>query len=113
VAQSLSSGMGVISNQVLQEFCNVTTNSRKLALAPDQIMAYVNLVLQPMNRIAIDPQVMQKALGIRSLFEYHFYDSLIIAAAQEAKCTTLYSENMQHGQMIESTRIVNPFLPVL
>jgi predicted nucleic acid-binding protein len=113
VTQALSSSMGVVSNQVLQEFCNVASNSRKLSLALDQIMAYVNLVLQPMNQIAIDPQVLQKALSIRSTFQYAFYDSLIIAAALEAKCTTLYSEDMQQGQMVESTRIVNPFLTVL
>jgi predicted nucleic acid-binding protein len=113
VAQALSSGMAVVSNQVLQEFCNVASNSRKLSLAPDQIMAYVNLVLQPMNQIAIGPQVLQKALNIRSTLQYAFYDSLIIAAAHEASCTTLYSEDMQHGQIVESTRIVNPFLPML
>jgi predicted nucleic acid-binding protein len=113
VTQALSSGMGVVSSQVLQEFCNVASNSRKLSLALDQIMAYVNLVLQPMNRIAIAPQVLQRALNIRSTFQYAFDDSLIIAAAQEAKCTTLYTEDMQHGQLIDSTRIVNPFLTVL
>ena len=38
------------------------------------------------------------------------YDSLIIAAALEAGCDTLYSEDMQHGQVIEGIRIENPFL---
>jgi predicted nucleic acid-binding protein len=39
-----------------------------------------------------------------------FYDSLIIAAAQEAGCNTLYSEDLQHGQIIGGLRIENPFL---
>lgn len=38
------------------------------------------------------------------------YDSLIIATALEASCTTLYSEDMQHGQLIENKLlIINPF----
>lgn len=39
-----------------------------------------------------------------------FYDSLILAAAIEARCGTLYSEDLQHGQKIEGVEIVNPLL---
>ena len=39
------------------------------------------------------------------------YDSQIIAAALTAGCTVLYSEDMQHGQLIDGTlTIVNPFV---
>jgi predicted nucleic acid-binding protein len=38
------------------------------------------------------------------------YDGLILAAAVEARCTKLYSEDLQHGQVVEGLRIENPFL---
>ena len=44
-------------------------------------------------------------------YNYSFYDSLIIAAAIESGCSILYSEDMQHNQLIEEKlKIVNPFL---
>jgi predicted nucleic acid-binding protein len=39
-----------------------------------------------------------------------FYDALIVAAAIEAGCETLYSEGMQHGRSVGGLTIVNPFL---
>ena len=47
--------------------------------------------------------------GIRTRYGFSFYDSLIVAAALEAGCTTLYSEDMQDGQRIEGLTIRNPF----
>lgn len=110
VTHAASSGMGVVSFQVLQEFCNVASNSRRLNLAAERIMAYVNLVLQPMNQVSSSPQLLEQALAIRQAHSFGFYDSLIIAAAREAQCTALYSEDMQHGQRIGSLKIINPFL---
>ncbi|MDD1619976.1 MAG: hypothetical protein LUQ11_00730 [Methylococcaceae bacterium] len=44
-------------------------------------------------------------------YKFSIYDSLIIAAALDADCTTLYSEDMQHRQIIENQlTFVNPFL---
>ena len=39
-----------------------------------------------------------------------FYDALILAAAIEAGCETLYSEDFQHGRQFGDCTIVNPFL---
>ena len=51
------------------------------------------------------------AISIAEKYKYSFYDSLIIASAIETNCKTLYSENMQHNQMIDKKlQIVNPFL---
>jgi len=50
------------------------------------------------------------ACDIAKRYSYSYYDSLIISAALEANCDTLYSEDMQNGQIIEKVlRIVNPF----
>jgi predicted nucleic acid-binding protein len=49
------------------------------------------------------------ALEIAQRFGYHIFDSLVIAAALEASCETLYSEDMQDGQRIAGMTIRNPF----
>ena len=46
----------------------------------------------------------------KQLYGFSFYDSLIVAAALEAGCSRLYTEDMQHGQQIHSLTIQNPFL---
>jgi predicted nucleic acid-binding protein len=112
VAHAASSGLGVVSYQVLQEFCNVASNSRRLTLDTERTMAYVSLLLEPMNRVAASVALLEAALSLRAQYSFSFYDSLIIAAAQQANCTTLYSEDMQHAQRVGSLRIVNPFLLV-
>ena len=48
-------------------------------------------------------------MGIRARWRYGFYDSLVIAAALAAGCARLLSEDLQHGQRIESLTIVDPF----
>jgi len=51
----------------------------------------------------------QRALELAQRWQYGFYDSLIIASALAAECDVLYSEDLQHGQQIQSLTIVNPF----
>lgn len=55
------------------------------------------------------PDTIEQACRIATKYHYSFYDSLIIAAALSANCKTLYSEDMQDGQIIEnSLTIANP-----
>ena len=110
IAQALNTRQGVVSYQVVQEFCNVACKNQRLSLPAERILAYVNLVLQPMNHVAPSPELIEAALSIRSDSGFAFYDSLVIAAAQAAQCQILYSEDMQHGQLVGSVRIVNPFV---
>lgn len=52
-----------------------------------------------------------KALKIKEKYKLQYYDSLILATALENGCTLLYSEDMQHEQIIENQiKIVNPFI---
>ena len=51
----------------------------------------------------------REALDLHANLGYSFYDALIIAAALEAGCSTLYSEDLQDGQTVRDLKIVNPF----
>lgn len=110
MAHGASSGMGVVSYQVLQEFCNVASASKRLALSAEQTMAFASLLLAPMNQVEPSLALLTAALKIKADIGYSFYDSLIAAAAAQAGCHVLFSEDMQHGQLVAGLRIVNPFL---
>lgn len=63
--------------------------------------------------IVNDVDNINSATLIADKYHFSFYDSLIIAAALKASYKVLYSEDMQHGQVIENTlTIVNPFLEI-
>ena len=109
-----NSQQGVVSFQVLQEFCNVASNARRLRLETDAIMAFISHFLQPMNQVAPSPELLAAALQVRAQNDLAFYDSMIIAAALQAQCETLFSEDLRHRQWVtlegKSLRIENPFL---
>ena len=83
---------------------------RKFALERPAIERILQAVLV---RVRCEPVVAETVLSALRLGErlgYSHYDSQIIAAALAAGCTVLYSEDMQHGQLIDGTlTIVNPF----
>ena len=63
--------------------------------------------------MASSPELVIAALDLQAETLYSFYDSLVIAAALQAGAAVLYTEDLQHNQLIAGTlRIVNPFLTV-
>ena len=108
VAQSLTNGRGCISYQVVQETVNVLTGNFGTPL--DRVRRLLDEVLIPLWQINPTGSLYQSALSLQSRYGFSFYDSLIIAAALEAGCTRLYSEDMQHGQRIQGLTILNPFM---
>jgi len=64
--------------------------------------------------VAINADQAFKAIDVNIRYEYSYWDSLIIATALTNHCSILYSEDMQHDQLIEDKlRIVNPFVKKL
>jgi predicted nucleic acid-binding protein len=51
-----------------------------------------------------------QALRLEEKYHLSWYDSLIVAAAMEGQCSTLFSEDLQHGQRFGDLQIKNPFL---
>jgi len=75
----------------------------------------IELVLDDVDN-ALDPALpltaamTRAALALARDHGFAFYDALIVAAALEAGCDVLYTEDMQHGRSIAGLSIVNPFL---
>ena len=51
----------------------------------------------------------RRALSVKERWRFGYYDSLIVTAALEAGCDSLYTEDRQHDQQIDGLRIVDPF----
>jgi predicted nucleic acid-binding protein len=109
LAEQLLSQGGVISVQVLNEAVSVAR--RKLKMSWDEVCAVRDdaLVFCP-EPAPLTLQTHQAATAISARYGYPIYDGLIVASALETGCSTLYTEDLQHGQVIEAVRIVNPFL---
>ncbi len=108
VRQSLEDGTGCISYQVVQETMNVVV--RKLGAKPDDARQLLDDVLIPLWQVNPTPSLYRRGLLIQTRYGLSFYDALIVAAALEAGCNRLYSEDMQHGQQIQQLTIQNPFV---
>jgi predicted nucleic acid-binding protein len=108
-ARALLARRGMISVQVLNEFVNVA--HRKLRRSWPEItkaLSAIRDLCPPPSPITL--AIHEAALGIASRTGYRFYDALIIASALECGCVTLFSEDLQDGQVIEgSLTIRNPF----
>jgi predicted nucleic acid-binding protein len=99
----------VISLQVLNENINVAI--KKLKLSQSKITGHIDFLILSCELVGFSIALQRKAIELHFRYNFSFYDSLIIAAALHANCTILYSEDMQHGLVIENKlTIVNPFI---
>jgi len=107
-AETLLAAGGVVGAQILNEFVAVAL--RKLAMPWKEVLEALSAlrVLCP-SPMPMTVATHDTALRISGRYGCHIYDSLVIAAALEARCATLYSEDMRDGQVIEGLKLRNPF----
>ncbi len=97
--------------QVLNEFAAVA--SRKLKLTYPDIRDFLTtiraiILVEPLSLATHD-----SALALAERYGFSFYDALIMSSALQAGCDRLYTEDLQHGQVIEQRLIVqNPFADI-
>jgi len=110
VARILLAAGGVIGVQTLNEFVAVARGKARRSW--EQVFGALRAIrdLCP-TVIPLTSDVHDAALGIAERYGYHIFDSLVIAAALEGRCRTLYSEDMRDGQKIGDVVIRNPFAP--
>ena len=109
IAQQLLSDGGVISVQVLNEYVAVLRRKQgKEWNEVEQGLAYIRELCPKCLPITL--KMHESAVLIAARYKFQIYDGLILAAALMADCSTLYSEDMQHGQQIQGLTIRNPFL---
>jgi predicted nucleic acid-binding protein len=109
VDQALDNEDAVISFQVVQEVLNVVTKKVAQTVRPDRARFLLDVVLEPMWRVMPSLRLYEDALRLHLRYGFSFHDGLIVAAALESGCTRLFSEDLQHGQRIDSLTIEDPF----
>lgn len=109
IRSAVESGNACISFQVIQECLNTIVRKATIALSHEEAQSYLENVLQPLYKVPSGILLYRRALDIQARYRYGFYDALIVAAALEAGCKRLYSEDLHDGQRIGSLRIENPF----
>lgn len=108
--EGLAKETGAISFQVVQEFMGLGLGRFASKLTGAAIEEYVAGVLAPLLRVESSLELYRSALGVAQRFRTHWCDALIVAAARQAGCGILYSEDFQHGQRFDGLRVVNPFV---
>jgi len=109
-AEELLASGGVVSAQILNEFASVAR--RKLLMSWSDVTEALDAfrVLCP-SPLPITIEMHEAALKIAEKHGYNIYDALVVSAALEAGCVTLYSEDFDDGQTIEGQlTIQNPFV---
>lgn len=109
IEEKLAEG-ATVSVQVLNEFASVVL--RKLGMNMTEIREALDPITAICHVVPLTIETHQRGLQVAERYRFSFYDALIVAAALESGCTTLYTEDLQHGQVVDDTlAIKNPFRP--
>jgi predicted nucleic acid-binding protein len=98
---------GWISTQVLQEFYVSTTG--KLRLPAERARHLVRSYRERFDVVVVQPEMIERAIDWSLAEQLSFWDALILASADSAKCGELWTEDLNSGQTIRGVKIVNPF----
>lgn len=101
-------GKVVISTQVLAEFAVALLHKTSPPAAPDAVMQGLD-ALASIRLIIPDGDLVRRAVEARSSYGLHFYDGLIVAAAERAGCERILSEDFNAGQEYFGVTVANPF----
>lgn len=100
------SGTGVISTQVLQEYCNVAL--RKLKRSHAHVMSQLEFFEQ-FEVVQVTPILIREAVELMKTRSLSYFDALIVVSALAANCDVLLSEDMNSGESIGTLQIQNPY----
>jgi len=96
---------GVLSTQVLQEFYVAAT--KKLAADPLAVKDILHS-FRRFETVVITPEIIKDAIDCSLINRLSFWDSLIVVAAESARCEKIWTEDLNDRQIIRGVRIENP-----
>jgi len=107
--EGLLAAGGAISVQVLNEFAAVAR--RKSALSWLEVREALSVVRAACVTHPVTEETHDRGVDIAERYRFGLYDAMIVATAQGAGCTTLFSDDLQHRQVIDGTLTIrNPFI---
>ena len=100
-------GQIIVSTQILNEFSNVLIRHK---IDDDKIQYLVGAIIEECDICPVDLKTVERAWHIRIKYQFSYWDSLIVASALGMNCSVLYTEDLQHNQIIEEKlKITNPY----
>ena len=109
IRQAVDTRKGTVSYQVVQEFFNVALRRFAQPMTVGEAEQYLATIFRPLLTVQSSQALYSEALRLTGKHRLSWYDALVVAAATEAGCALLYSEDMQTGQGFGDLRIENPF----
>ncbi len=100
---------GRLSSQVLHELYSNARKRFASAISAGDARAEVRRY-QQWEPWLVDQPTVETAWAVESRYQVNCWDALMVAAAQHMGCQILLTEDLQHGQMFDKLRIINPFL---
>jgi len=97
------------SSQVLGEFAATLLHKLMPPAKPDDVMALLD-TLAPIKLVPIDGDVVLRAVQAHAQYGVHFYDGMILAAAERGACKKIWSEDLNVGQQYFGCVVENPFI---
>ena len=110
IVEAIESEHCAISTQVIQEFLNVALGKFASRMSTVDMARFLERVLWPLCKIHPTAGLYLGAVSIMEETGWTFYDSLVVSAAVAARCTVLFTEDLQAGRMVRGVEIRNPFL---
>jgi predicted nucleic acid-binding protein len=109
IARNFFNENPVVSSQVISEYLNVM--NRNFKMQKQELIQICSLWLEKCSVQPVILSTIKLAQNLVSKYDFQIFDGIIAAAALEADCDILYSEDMQDGQVIENKlKIKNPFV---
>ncbi|HUD06590.1 MAG TPA: PIN domain-containing protein [Candidatus Saccharimonadales bacterium] len=109
IREALNNSQGVISSQVVQEFCNVAVSKFSQSMKTSDLKEYLRVTLSRLWQHVPSLDFYYRAVELFERDSLSFYDALIVQAAIDLGCDRLYSEDLQSGRKFGNLTIVNPF----
>ena len=109
IRRAVDTGEGIVSYQVVQEFFNVALRRFACPMTAAEAEQYLITVFRPLLAVHSSSKIFLDALRISAQHHIAWYDSVILAAALDAGCEILYSEDLEDGRRIGNLTIQNPF----
>ena len=97
-----------ISTQVLAEFAATLLHKLAPAISASDLGALLD-ILGPIPVITPDGDMVKRAVEAHAAYHLHFYDAMIVAAAERAACARIWSEDLNSGQTYFGITVTNPF----
>jgi predicted nucleic acid-binding protein len=108
-AEEIVARGGTINVQILNELANVAR--RKMLLSWEETNELLATLRRLLTVVPVTVDTHERGLRVAERFGLSIYDAMIVAAAASAGSDVLWTEDLQHGAVLDGVRVSNPFLP--